>query len=1648
MGDNIESKMNETNNVNNISSNNISVNSQDVNMTLNKATSSNSISVSDRIKLLNKTASFTSETSVKSTKSTKSEKGKKKNKVKNMIKKLEKHIIYGGKKERNDNISIEINNIPIEQYKELQEPTLIQEEKITEVEKEDIVEIEKEIAEGEDEKIDNQSNKINVSEEVLPESEKDILIEEINENVNEELSNDKMDVVEVAEEGTFEENVENIEEESLEEKVEEVKVIEEENSEEKVEEVKVVEEESLEEKVEEVKVIEEENSEEKVEEVKVVEEESLEEKVEEVKVIEEENSEEKVEEVKVIEEENSEDIVEEKEETVEEKVDVGENIEEKDETIENIENIEEKIEDGEEKQEQSEEINKDERLVEEKEIIDVDDKVKETQEEEENDYVSEIMKKGSIISQLSQVIVTGSDSISEHESSLIINESNISEIDNESNQNIENVENENNMSEIEAKDTSIDDSYAAEEELNEFSNALKSINDINNAEKQFLISNSDAIEKMINKSLKNNNEIELLNHSSPQESLETKSVSNKGQSGANLHLKIAPPQPPPATPLPPTPQVPVPPQFSLGGTKEDDNQSILSKENEKSKGHLQHLSLGRLTEVINIDEEEDQQKRQSSTSLTTDNSTPLNSNVQTVTIQSVNESDSIKIKRKSNNNQPLQAIVYNFDSEDDVSTKEDSGNDQSLKAEVQSVEEKEESNSINKPVEEKEEDENKETKKTNSLKDEINNKAEAFKTSSKKLKDTFSNIENLLEDLDNQIQSFKTPKLKSVDPTIDGYEGDDETRRMRNKSNNKRNQLLTNSLFIENPNPDMNNLNQRPVSSYTRQSYYTESVMSDDPDILPLPAVIEGGPMSPESVHDITIQSALHPPLVGNNNIIPMYNMDDDFDIDQSLNNNLKILKSSVNPSSMISKKNPAPSPVISTKALKLVGVENHSISNMSAKALKMLGMNAPDERDEFANFQFDERELAMLNAAPITSPHIMNKGHGRNGSSSSKPQTEDYMPVYPSHEMGRNMNERPMSLEEIEEVENLLNDDNDDLTRDPSMLTMGSIKSNNSFNSVGNNSFAMSQKVKKVFGLSEYEFSMMNNMNNMNNMNGMNNRNTMSSMNSMNSLNNEMNPMSPRTPNVGISSPHQQFSLPVDNLNLSRYSINDGENQVNGIISSKALKIIGLEDTTSSSPPPPTPTTPLKKPDYIDGKKNAKSSKREKMKEFEEVKEVNRNLTPTLASLKPILTDNLYYSTHGILKGWKRRFTVLTQDSWIYCFVSNDPKNHAIIAVPINSNTIVKEYFDPINIVPYFVEIISKPEDSDSKRYIIIGCDNKQKCQSWVTSIKSLVARDKFSNAKLPPKPNSMEEDLDIGNVSIINPNPVNSPLYNNTNFSNGRPHSLYNKGMSGDLGSLYDDVTGYNSSMAPSGIERSHTYGEKPVTSPLMVPINGQANVVKKPQVKNIRITKHPVRKESFKPHYSNMNMIKSPNLSAMNGSRTPRMNSQSMIPMVSSTPLLKGQYSPYSPVTKPLNDFSLTSPTLPPMSLPSTSHSPSIIATPKSIGGPTYRRSPLLGAETIGMPSTGMASPLLSPKQKSINMISSPYLGGYNPNQYNPMMNPMEDMMDYESVQQQRMFQQEELIKQQQQQILQLQKQLLKNQQEMEQGIVMDMPKDKNY
>jgi len=72
------------------------------------------------------------------------------------------------------------------------------------------------------------------------------------------------------------------------------------------------------------------------------------------------------------------------------------------------------------------------------------------------------------------------------------------------------------------------------------------------------------------------------------------------------------------------------------------------------------------------------------------------------------------------------------------------------------------------------------------------------------------------------------------------------------------------------------------------------------------------------------------------------------------------------------------------------------------------------------------------------------------------------------------------------------------------------------------------------------------------------------------------------------------------------------------------------------------------------------------------------------------------------------------------------------------------------------------------------MGIENKQKCQTWINSIKDLIARDKFSNAKLPPKPTANEDD---------------------ENFSHSKSGSNIV-----DISLLYDDIKGIFGSSVPS--------------------------------------------------------------------------------------------------------------------------------------------------------------------------------------------------------------------------------------------------------
>jgi hypothetical protein len=1395
------------------------------------------------------------------------------------------------------------------------------------------------------------------------------------------------------------------------------------------------------------------------------------------------------------------------------------------------------------------------------------------------------------------------------------------------------------------KDISFSDGGAVAAELNDFTNALKSINDINNAEKQFLIPNSEVMEKMINKSLQRHQNIDSLNvsaSSTPRNSLEvmenmninnkrnskrsSKRSSNRSsnQSG-KLQLQILPPPPPPAAPLPPTPHGTLPPQsiFIDNNNDDVDSQSTSSSER-KRKGHLQHYSLGRLTEIANDSEENEEEEIQNAkhNSVKADNSIPLNSNVQTVTIQDVKPNENInEIKNKNaNNSQPLQAEVFKIDSEGESvveysntykessnnilpEQEQEQGQEQGQEQEQeQKPEQEQEQEQEQEPVKEQEQEQNqdqiqeqnqeqekeqeqeqkqeneqlqlqeqaqpsqsqlelplqpeqslepvesliiKEEEKINNNNDtidpipiekqEVLYKNEASKTSSKKLKDTFSNIENLLDDLDSHIHKLNSTK--------DGYEGDDEIRyglrkgRINSNIPNPATQFIPgqgpvyrndyrNSAmpFMEGPIPEFengygrpktfgpnqrshlfNNNSIRPVSYNTnninmnRKPYYNpnNSMIVEDDDIL-----VEGNSLLPETMNDM-----------GSNRhqLVDSINEEDEFiDIDQSINNNLRMLKDpgmssppppvirgnmninmnmnmNMNPGR---KMNIKESPAISTKALKLVGVENQSIPNMSNKALKMLGMNTQSDKvNDFANFQFNEKELAMLNAAPITSPHLSNRRRkGSNTSASRTQPSEEYMPFSPTNsskyghipnsslneeldiipnpalnpnldmisnqgldpeldiipnpalnpnmsmnmnmnmKMNRNrMNENMQKyLQEEERIKQslLLDDDdddvfdiNDDLMRDPNMLTMGSSHSNNSGQSYNSNSsFPINQKAMKVFGISE---------NDMMNSNGKINNNN---MNSNNVLSPRMKHM-----NIGTSPINNHMKIPspsFDNLNLSRYSINDGENQINGIISSKALKIIGLSE------PPTQMNINLGKNGKRNGefydKKGVESSinKKEKIKEWEEVGEYLRDVMPTLGSLKPIMSDYLFLVSHGLVKSWKKRFVILTQDNWIYYFNSNNPKDHARASIPINSTTRVRELMDPFNIVPYFIEIVAQySNETNERRFITIGCDTKQKCQYWLTSIKSLIARDKFSNAKLPPKP-----DMDNGSVtssssstnkyrsSSVNKNmksnsPIMSPIRAGRNMSS-------NSSTVGDLGSLYDDIPGYSSSTSNINNNNNNNrgiYNDLPL-SPSEYSNPNLNQSIRKP-VKNLRMTKQPpARKESFKPRYASMltsptmsgygnmgnmgGVVNAAGIANFNG-RTQKLSSpsvQSTIPMISSSPLMKSQlqvYSPYansgsSPLNKGVNingngsssgsgNANLNennnmnnvelSPNLTPMALPSVA-SPAK-STPKSIGGSSFKQ----GESTITkVPSLSgsLHSPVISPKSKPLTSpLSSPFL-----------------------------------------------------------------------
>jgi len=1845
MSDNIQTNLDT---IKGDSSSNTDVNNIVNKMTLNKSTSS-SLSVKDEIKKLNKTPSFSSEASSKSNNSI----------VKNMLKFFEKpKIDDNSKNERSDMRNKDTQSIN-ENITENDNNKIENTENIKETIEKVVVE---EIIEDEgksDEKIiiDNTSilsvkeedTKLNEEQENKEESEKEIN-KEMNEKDEEEI-------------------VENIEKEEIQSVIEEKEIKEELNKEIKEEDAAIEEGiiESIVENVEEVK-----------EETNNIKEEAS---VKEFKEFKENDEEQGIDfgyENKnlneVISEDNSikkESIISQLSQVITSDSETG-SISDQVNSVVSSDIIEEPIEEG---SKSTPSVNPDiiKAIIKEKEN-EYKAYVEDITDSEQEDSISEVH----IIEEVSENVSNDFDEYesisdnnnyqplkaeiidlnSESEASSSIENINSDEITNNTQplkaEIIDLSEEKNDQDDVEEVQNQVSSSDdGCMDELNGFTSALKSIDEINNAEKQFLIPNSEVMEKIINKSLQNNNnnsnnKTDSLNLSSPpftpnsvHEILEVSSKPNslrnsyQSQSSSNsnnnnLHLQISPPQPPPDAPLPPTPHGTQPPTNVLSESLKDSDEQNNTVD---KKGHIQHYSLGRLTE-FNNDEDEDKDKdsikrssnrtshtssifsayarsspvstnrnsrgslnnrnnmnRYSSDTAVTDSSIIRNSNVQTVTVQTVDPSNPPISKKKkiAKNKQPLQAVVYKIDSDNDetesnneVENSNQEQNNQELVKVNQEPEKPEKPEIPEKPeVSETTKEEKKEKEINENNKEEKFEKTEASKTSSKKLKDTFSNIENLLDDLDNHIQSFKTPRLKA--PENDGYEGDDEYGKLKSTNGNinsmqfvpgqgplsgnnmpfdspalsvfnrnngitSRNSSVSSSLYLDgsvsgseygkptysnirsnslssaqNPRPYLFNDQKRPVSEYAgpKRPYYTNSLMNED-DIMPLPAVIEGQ-MTLESVHDVTAKNDLKETLYSN----ILKGEDDEYmNIDQSLNNSLKMLKNSKPSASgmmdMGNKMNANESPSISTKALKLVGVENQTIPNMNNKALKMLGMKGSSE-NEFANFQFDEKELAMLNAAPMTNPHLMNKindnngniNHNRQSSSSSQDRMMMNMSMNMNMPMNMNMNmnmpmngetmsQLPSNLMEKDQYKNTLlfnnhdvdldldlDDDDDELMGNPDMLTMGSIHSNNSFK--GNTSFNMSQKALKVFGISENDLknSGINaNANSNINRNRKIKPSPISPFNQAIDINNSMSPiqqqvglpnaMAPRANSMGLPSS-------MDNLNLSRYSIKEGDNQINGVISSKALKIIGLNENST-------------KVNNLDQgnksietfNKRALENKNRKAKEWEEVDELIRVAMPTLASLKPILSDYLYFNSHSILKGWKKRFIVLTQDNWIYYFNNNDPKSHARASIPINSETTVNELFDPISVVPYFIEITSNsPNDVNDRRFIVIGCDNKQKCQSWITTIKSIIARDKFSNAKLPPKPGMEEDEKNISTISISN------------SFSiNNNPSNV----VTGDLGSLYDEITGYSSNTnVPSHRSKNSngSFNDLSGISPVISPkTNSQSNefhknVIKK-NAKNIRVTKHPARKESFRPHYASM--MTSPTMAAFNASRSSRLsspNAQSTIPMISSSPLMKGQassYSPYSenaggvsPTTKGLNTFNLTSPAMKPIPsvTPVSPISPNSLNMSK-MGSNGFRHSPLLsGNDGLGRVPSVNHSPILSPTSKP---MESSYLQGQNQmsnfslNQnmmqsfidddddedlninfnYNNNMNKNINLssmnlggmnmnygnMEFDKVkliQQQKM--QEQLIKQQQQQILLLQQQLLQNQKEKEKSSL-EMSKDKNF
>lgn len=1490
------------------------------------------------------------------------------------------------------------------------------------------------------------------------------------------------------------------------------------------------------------------------------------------------------------------------------------------------------------------------------------------------------------------------------------------EIVEENDQQTKNNENEENDSNNEGDTTLLIN------ELNGFQDALKSINDINNAEKKFLI--PESVENIINNRLGN-----LKTNSIGSDNL---SLSNEdAYSHKSLTLSIdLPQQPPPKIPLPPTPKI-----ISFSNLKDEEN-STKEKIEKRNKNHSQHLSLGRLTEFVNDEESEEEYGNNNNVKEITEtkdnnnnnNSSQINeetiketqfsSFIKKVEIYDVDASkDNLESNENIiNENKPLQAVVYKIESDSDSysSSEEEDNNNKIDKASLEkdtNLNNEMLNNNDNKYTMKKEATFSKPI--NNNLNNERLSSSISSPKTTKKLQASFpfSNINNILSDLDDCIQSINQEKgIITTNDTSSKFLKDknsinknngkvisvNEKNKIRVVSSSSMNNGKVLKSCLKNSNekvsplmkssPNMKAINnERPISSSpinkmalnsllnseNRQGVNKENRVSDMSNLNKWSkkdvvenrfAGINRSNSSQMAMYDNPQSFYENRPsslpvfdkqpnqqILENlymESMLGMDNSSDDNDvsylgINESLNNNLRMLKSSnLSPKMSSSNKKILSSqgnPYISTKALRLVGIENNSIPNMSVKALKMFGIQTPSDKGDITNSipsptkQFSQAKFDMVGR----NDEMVNRNNSLNNNNIPKFKSNN-------NELGRPniLNEsRTPKMNEIfygdekEEMRLYINEKNNGIpTPRTSPLITSEINANNlknhemmMFNKNLNNEDLTEEQMFRQQILIENEDEVMNKINIPNAFSSMNSMNSMNSVSSMNSLK-SLSSLNQKAMKVfGISETEKELLISKMNGqamenesklspvledpssiygSLSPKSIR--ESSISGI-SSKALKIIGVNENEKRNSSARMTVKKLKPEiyDFYDERSHSKKKESKitnKATPWEEVKDNQKAIMPKLSSLQPIFADYLYLPTHGILKYWKKRYVVLTQDNWLHYFTNDDPKQNARVSIPINSNTEINEYFDPLNSISYYIEITSDwPINSNNRRFIVIGCDNKEKCQSWITSIKSLIARDKFSNTKLPPKPmtinssnnstspyvspsysyNTSKNVISSKRISTSS-STTTSSIYESTippqfNMSSPKtPMSLYSNqdienisgigyndktdlNTMGNIGSLNRSMNEMNSNMnynineinsnvntnTMNSVTSMNSIGSmNEINNNTMNSINSinsnSINIIEKKQrneivsmnnindikMRNemnnlngmndikiisrreisdlkksnsvnsaltgdgrmkranpqIRYIKHPARKESFSPK-------RSPMITSVNngfGNKSPYLspsNSQPTIPMLSSSPVIKGQHQ-YYPNYNYANESTLKSSNSinsnssnskgiqttinkksnnMTMSLqPSSSSSQSNFLSKSVLNSTNFENitSPHLDTMDINQ-EYSINSPLLQQQNivhmnKNNNLTSPDILNNISssdsgiPPSSSSLITNNNNTQEYDDnhfklqqsliLKQQKI--QQKLIKQQQQQILLLQKQLLKNQKEMEQQGLIDI------